>query len=179
MLQHLHRYKKAAEAHCASAVCVLHGYKPEGLRQRAQLVGQTHDGALPGAGNAREVERPHVGADDILLNAVQVKVCCGVSERPVGVPEAVQRVIGVLVVPVIEVKIVQQRAAQQTPLVDPARQPPGDTERQRRHAQTVGIGGGVTMLDKPPHGLHQLVLLEFGDHAVELRDLMAVQQASE
>ena len=152
------------------------GYKPEGLGQRAQLVGQTYDGTLPGPGYTREVQRPHVGADNVPLNAVQPEMDRGVFERPVGVPEPVQRVIGVLVVPIVEVEVVQQRSAQQAPLIDPAGQPPGDAERQRRHAQTVGVGGGMAVLDKLPHGLHQLVALEVGNHAVELRDLVPVQQ---
>ena len=82
--------------------------------------------------------------------------------------QAAQAVEGALDVPVIQIKIVQQRTHGQRGLVGVQVQAAVEPEADQRHIFAVLIGGHRAMLDILPHPLHLGVIVIFLHDLIKL-----------
>lgn len=91
--------------------------------------------------------------DDVSLYICQLKIPLGIAQGKTGMPESMQIVRGVFIVPVIQEIIVQQRAAQQFPFSKPQNRPAKmcDSVAVISHGHAVKQTGCVAMLRKCLH----------------------------
>ena len=120
------------------------------LRRRTEFVREADDVAFPIPRRERG-QRPHVPKDDVLLPAVQAERLFRVFERGSGVREPVQPFPAAFLMPVVQEKIVQQRAADQAPAVHGEIQPLAEPITQVRDPKTVVQAGNVGVLDEGSH----------------------------
>ena len=121
-----------------------------------------------------ESERPHVAGDDVLLLFGDVEHLLGVHagiarvRKAVHLEQAAQAVEGAALVPVVEVKVVQEGPHRQRGLVGVQVQPPVEPEAHPHHVLAVLVGGHIAVLDKLPHALHLGVLIVLLQNGIKL-----------
>lgn len=84
--------------------------------------------------------------------ALRIFQCC------LGMVKAMESFsLGIRHMPVIEIEVMEECTANETFFIDAKPQPPGESETQERHLDTVFIGGDPPMLDVVFHLLHGLM----------------------
>ena len=140
----------------------------------AVLIGQTDDDCFAAGGHMTEGQRPHVACNDALF-------LCGNAEHPlcidagitrmgeaVHLKQPAQAVEGALVMPVIQIKIMQQGPHRQRGLVGVQMQTAVEPEAHQRHILAMLVGGDRTVLDILPHPLYIRVMIVFFYDGIKL-----------
>ena len=142
----------------------------QGLCQGTAFIRQADDDRRPTGGQGTERQRPHVTDDDLALHAAERKELVRIGQSPLGMMETMPAVAGVFVVPVIEKKIVQQRAADKPFVTDlemqSAAQPIAQMSdcngmRQAGSAAVLNVLRHLIELRKPQQAVGQLVKIMF------------------
>lgn len=106
---------------------------------------------LPAMGNIGRRQRPHVALDDVLFLIAQGKHGLRIIACNTSVLEAVPVGDVAAIMPVVQVKIVQERPLYKAGLVRAGVQMDVEPERDAGDAQTVFIGGHAAVLDELLH----------------------------
>ena len=97
------------------------------------------------------VQRPHVALDDVLFLVGQLKHGFGVVACDTSMLEAVPMGDVTAIMPVVQVKIVQERPLYKAGLIRADVQMDVEPERDAGDAQTVLVGGHAAVLDEFLH----------------------------
>lgn len=121
------------------------------LIARRHLVGHADKHGLAAMGYVGEVQRPHVALDDVLFLVGQFEHGFGVVACNTSMLEAVPMGDVTAIMPVVQVKIVQERPLYKAGLIRADVQMDVEPERDAGDAQTVLVGGHAAVLDEFLH----------------------------
>ena len=124
-----------------------------GFAYRAQLVRKAYQQPLAKARRYRR-KREHVPVNDIALYAVQVESPLRVAQCPARMPEPVQPVRRVGIVPVVQEKVVQQRAAHHAAPIHAYAQPLGQPKAHAGDVYRMGVTRRGAVLHEYMFELH-------------------------
>ena len=139
----------------------------ERLQHRAVFVGDADDDRLPAPGRVEQSQGPHMAADDVAHLGAEGKAPLGVLSGQQRVDETVHledaaqpaaQLEPACTVPVVEIKIVQQRPHRQRSLIRAEVEPPVDPEAHPGHVPAMLVGGHTAVLDVVVHLQHTGVL---------------------
>lgn len=143
------------------------------LPERADFIGQAHNHGFARAGKCPKGERPHMCADNPGFKRIDIEVTDGVVHGGLWVPEAVQLML--MIMPVIQVIVMQESAADKRGLICPDMQETGETETHAGHAHTVVVCRNTAVLPVGLHNLNPRVIGGVPDKLVKTRKFFRVQ----
>ncbi len=141
------------------------------LTDGAPLIGRTYDGTFDVPGRDQR-KREHVLSDDVLFYIVKIEIPVGVPKCPAGMRKTVKPVVFVLLMPVIEEIIVEERSSYKALPVDFLMKDlldrSGDKERELGNRNGMLEYGGRPVLGKL---LHLLSLISKYEVSAVCKDL--------
>ena len=123
----------------------------QGFPQGAQLIRQAENHRLPASGQPGQVQRPHMAIDHLPFLGIELEKAVRILQGPVCVVEAMPLVISILVVPIIEIQVVQEGPPHQGGLIRPQVKATVEPKAHPGHIGTVSIGSDAAMLDISLH----------------------------
>ena len=143
------------------------------LPERADFSGQAHNHGFARAGKCPKGERPHMCADNPGFKRIDIEVTDSIVHGGLGVPKAVQLML--MVMPVIQVIVMQESPTDKGGLIRPDVQETGETETHAGHAHTVVVCRNTAVLPVGLHNLNPRVIGGVPDKLVKTRKFFSVQ----